>query len=51
MAEIRQDPLIRNKTIAMPKQAEIVVSDLLARVAGYPLGTRPISKVTQTIEV
>lgn len=51
MADFRQDPLIGNKTIAMPKQAEIVVSELLAGVAGYPPGTRPISKVTQAIEV
>jgi len=51
MADFRQDPLIGYKAIAMPKQAEILVSDLLAEVAGYPLGTRPISEVTQTIDV
>lgn len=51
MADFRQDPLIGYEAIAMPKQPEIGLSDLLMGVAGYPLGTRPISKVTQPIEV
>lgn len=51
MADFRQDPLIGYEAIVVPKQPEIGLSDLLTGIAGYPLGTRPIGKVTQPIDV
>ena len=51
MADFHQDPLIMNQTVGLLKVPEIALSDLLMGVAGYPLGTRPVSKVSQPIKV
>ena len=51
IAQFGVDPLIYNEAVALPESAEIGLSDLLTGVAGYPLGTRPIRKGAEPIEV
>lgn len=46
-----QDPLIRNQAVAVSKCAEIRISDALWSFAGYPVGTRPVSKAVESIKV
>lgn len=51
IAQFGQDPLIYNEAVALPESAEIGLSDLLTGFAGYPVGTRPIRKGAEPIEV
>jgi hypothetical protein len=46
-----QDPLIYNQMVDVAKHAEIGISDGLSSFAGYPMGTRPISKGAEPVKV
>lgn len=51
IAQYGQDPLILNQVVGVLKGAEIGLSDELLSFAGYPMGTRPISKGAEPVKV
>ena len=51
IAQFRQDPLIYDQMVDARKGTEIGLSEPLRSAAGYPLGTRPISKGAEPIKV
>jgi hypothetical protein len=51
LTQFGQDPLIRNQVVGVRKAAEIGISDGLPSFAGYPMGTRPISKGAEPVKV
>lgn len=51
ITQFGQDPLIYNQMVEVAKRAEIGISDGLPSFAGYPMGTRPISKGAEMAKV